>query len=223
MSALISYLIIAIIVFSIPPIVVRFGKQFLVALMPIYLIVANVFAESFFNVSGIIQSLAVPIYCATFLVTNILTELYGKYEAKRAIWVGFIGQIVFVLVMLIITNTEILPENLKKYQDTFKFLPRLVLGSMVAYIVSQLSDVFTFYLIKKKTGGKKLFIRNTLSTSISQLIDTTVLVYIAFWGSQPFDSHSKIWSFILSTWIFKIFVAIFDYPFMYLSTKSKTK
>ena len=223
MHPLISYVIIIIIVFSLPLVAVRYGKQYLVALMPIYIITANVFAESFFKSFGVVQSLAVPIFCATFLVSNILNELYGRHEARRAVFVGFIGQLVFVILLIIIKNTDIFPDALTKYETTFKIIPRLVAGSIVAYLASQLTDIALFHILKRRTGKKGLFTRNTVSTSISQFVDTTVLVYIAFYNTPLFASNDELWSFILSTWLFKICVALIDYPFIWFATRSKTK
>jgi len=217
MNPILSFIIIALIVFSIPLFVMRYGKSYLIGLVPIYLITGNVFAESFFSVGGMIQSLAVPIYSGIFLVTDLLSEHYGKKESSKAVWMGFLAQVLFVLILFIITNTEILPDNLNKIKTMFSLIPRLVLGSMVAYLVSQFLDLFLFHTIKQRTTG--LFWRNNMSTIISQFVDTTVFAYIAFLGVAPFDTTGKLWTFIITTWIFKIIVALFDFPFIYASTK----
>lgn len=216
-NPIVSYITITIIVFSIPVFLLRYGRQYLVALMPIYLITGNVFAESFFTILGVTQSLAVPIYCATFLVSNIVSEFYGKQEAKRAVLVGFLGQLVFVVAMILITHSNILPSSLENFQQTFKILPRLILASMVAYLASQLLDVLFYNMIRRKTGEKMLYVRNSFSTWIAQFIDTTLLVVIAFWGVAPFDTWGKMATFIVSTWLFKVAVGFFDNIFIYLA------
>lgn len=223
MSGLVSFFGLALIFFSIPIIVIRYGKHWLIALLPIYLITGNVFAESFITVFGTFQSLAIPIYAATFLITDTLSEHFGKEEAKKAVLVGFLGQIVFVVAMLIIVNSPILPEKLKVYKNAFSVLPRLIVGSFVAYMISQTWDIFIYHRLKKVTGGKKLFLRNNISTITSQLLDTTIFILIAFAGREPFKSKEQIIIFILSTWAFKVAIALLDYPFILWSVKKYKK
>jgi queuosine precursor transporter len=223
MNPTFAFILITLIAFTIPLFLMRYGRQFLTALIPIYLIVANTFAESFIDILGVPTSLAVPIYSAIFLITDMLSEHYGKSEARKGVWVGFVGQIFFVIMMMIIINSNILPEKQEAYQGVFNILPRLVIGSVIAYFISQFFDVFLYHIIKKKTGEKNLFLRNNISTSLSQLVDTSIFMVIAFWGVAPFDDWKKLTAFILSTWMFKIAVALFDYPFILLSKKIYSK
>lgn len=219
MNSIFSFFLIAIVAFSVPLLLMRYGKNFLIGLMPIYLITANCFAESFFSIYGTIQSLAVPIYCGTFLITDILSEYYGKKESQKAVWLGFAGQVFFVSMMLIITNSNILPDKLAIYQSTFKIIPRLILGSMVAYIVSQFMSVYFYNKIWDISGRteKGLFWGNNISTILAQFLDTTILMFIAFYNIPPFETTEKLWGFILTTWVFKIIVAYIDFPFMFAS------
>jgi len=221
MNPLVSFFIIAIVTFSIPLMLMRYGKNFLIGLMPIYLITANVFAESFFTFYGTIQSLAVPIYCGTFLLTDILSEYYGRKESQKAVWLGFAGQIFFVLMMFIIINSDILPDKLAVYQSTFKVIPRLILGSMIAYLVSQFMNVYFYNKIWDITGrtDKGLFWRNNISTILAQFLDTTIIMFVAFYNSPPFETTAKLWAFIFTTWLFKVVVAYIDFPFMFASKK----
>ncbi len=97
-------------------------------------------------------------------------------------------------------------------ETLFGFLPRIVVGSLIAYLVSQTLDVYLFDKIKKATGEKWLWLRNNGSTAISQLVDTTLFTLIVFWGVYP-----KLWQFILFAYALKLTIAILDTPFMYLS------
>ena len=119
--------------------------------------------------------------------------------------------------MIIITNAPVLPEKLAIYKSAFDILPRLVFGSFVAYIISQSWDIFIYHFIKKR--NKSLFVRNNISTVTSQLFDTTIFILIAFAGREPFTTKESIAMFILTTWIFKIIVALIDYPFIHMSVK----
>lgn len=221
MQPIVSFILITLIVFTIPLILMRFGKNFLIGLVPIYLLTANVFAESFFSVFGTIQSLAVPIYCGILLTTDILSEYYGKKESQKAVLLGFFGQLFFLGMMLIITNSEIFPEKLTVYKSTFAVIPRLIIGSMIAYLVSQFFSVYLYNKIWDITGRteKGLAKRNIIATILAQFLDTTILIYIAFYGSVPFETNEKIWTFIISTSILKSIVALVDFNFMYLSKK----
>lgn len=222
MEPIFSFIIITFIVFTIPLILLKYyGKNFLIGLVPIYLITANVFAESFFSIYGTIQSLAVPIYCGILLTTDILSEFYGKKESQKAVLLGFFGQVFFLIMMLIITNSEILSEKLIIYKSTFVVIPRLIIGSMVAYLFSQFFSVYLYNKIWDITGrtDKGLAKRNIIATILAQFLDTTILIYIAFYGSVPFETNEKIWSFIITTTVFKSIVALVDFPFMFLSKK----
>ena len=103
----------ALVIFMIPLFALKQGKEWLIGLLPIFLITGNVFAESFVTISGFMTSLAVPIYAGTFLITDLLSEHYSKSDARRAVFVGFLGQVFFVCILLAITNSPIFPEKLR--------------------------------------------------------------------------------------------------------------
>lgn len=213
---LVSMLGIMVVVFAVPLFALRWGKEWLIALLPIYLITGNVFAESFLTLFGRMTSLAIPVYAATFLITDILSEHYGKSDAKRAVLVGFMGQILFMAMTWVVLQSPIFAGKAEAFSKVFALLPRLIAGSFIAYLISQFWDVYIFHLIREKTGSSKktLWIRNNLSTCSSQLLDTVIFLTIAFAGRPEFTIE-----FILTTWVIKMIVAILDTPYMYLSYK----
>ena len=87
---------------------------------------------------------------------------------------------------------------------------RIVLASFIAYIISQNHDIWAFLFWRKKTEGKYLWLRNTLSTIVSQFIDTVVFLFIAFYGQFP------IGGMIVGLFIVKVILALVDTPFIYL-------
>jgi len=97
-------------------------------------------------------------------------------------------------------------------EGIFTIFPRIVLASLIAYLISQLHDVWAFDFWKKKLKGKYLWFRNNASTWVSQLIDSVIFSFIAFWGvfSLPI-----FWQILLTTYIFKLIVAVIDTPFIY--------
>ncbi len=100
----------------------------------------------------------------------------------------------------------------------FRFVPRLALASLCAYLVSQYHDVWLYHVLRAITGERHLWLRNTLSTSISQFWDTLIFCSIAFVGVFPWPVLLQIY---LSTWFIKLLVAILDTPFIYLATQWK--
>ena len=208
--------------FSLPVFVMRLGKEFLVALLPIYLITANVFAESFFipfMVLGnpILMSLALPVYAGCFVITDLLSEFYGKNDARNAVWLGFVGQVAFLVTLWLVINAPIL--NADAYQATFDLLPRLVVGSFIAYISSNLLDICIFHAIRNRTGRSRLWLRNNVSTFVSQGVDSLIFLFIAFWRVEPIETTEKFWWFFVAVWIFKAAVAGLDTVALYAARR----
>ena len=160
-------------------------------------------------------------YASTFLVTDILSEKYGKKEAEKAVWYGIAGMIFWVIgtqMMLLfspVSRTEGVDEHMKAL---FGMVPRIFSSSMVANVCSQSFDVFMYHFIWGKTGNSKkmLWLRNNGSTMLSQAIDTTIFSALAFVGVLPID---LILSISISNYLFKALVAFLDTPFMYLARK----
>ena len=91
----------------------------------------------------------------------------------------------------------------------------MTFASIVALVISQFHDVWSFEFWKKKTGGRHLWLRNNLSTIVSQLLDTTVFMFIAFYRLTPRFTVSFIFSLIVPYWLFKVFFALLDTPLCY--------
>ena len=145
----------------------------------------------------------------------MLSEFYSKRDAHRAVWAGFYANV--ILVAVIAVAVKLPPAPFWQYQQAFETLfslvPRIVVGSMVAYLISQHFDVLAFHFWKQKTGGKYLWLRNNASTMVSQFIDTSLFITIAFYGIPGFP----IWQMIAGQYVVKLAIAALDTPFMYLS------
>ena len=152
------------------------------------------------------------------MVTDILSEVYGKKKTSRIIWAGFSASL-FVLGVLIIAqqfnSIEGSPVNDTTFNKVFGNSWRVIFASMLAYLSAQLVDVRIYHLWKQKTAGKHLWLRNNFSTIFSQLIDTTLVVCVLFLGVI---SNSEIIHLILDGWLFKMLCAFIDTPLLYLST-----
>jgi uncharacterized integral membrane protein (TIGR00697 family) len=155
--------------------------------------------------------LAIPI---TFLVTDVINEVYGSDVAKSTVKVGFIAM-AFVLVITQIAirlSPSVIFGGQESYVAIFGAVPRVTLASVCAYIVSQYHDVWAFHFWRKKTDGKYLWIRNNASTVVSQLLDTIIFIVIAFAGVIPFDALKFM---ILGQLLIKWILALLDTPFCY--------
>jgi len=178
------------------------------------LLVANIIAVKLIGVNGWVVPVAVIAYPLTFLVTDTIAELYGRRIATRVVWLGFAVNV--LMVALIYVGKIIPPASFWEGQDAYNTMlgavPRIVLASMVAYLVSQHHDVFAFDFWRRRTKGRFLWLRNNASTMVSQGIDTLLFITIAFAGIVP--THILL-NMILGQYIIKLCIAAADTPLCY--------
>ena len=194
----------------------RLGKAWVIGLIAVNAVLMNIFVIKGMYLFGMAATGGNILYASMFLGTDLLTEYYGEKEARKAVMIGFFASVFFIVMSQFILKFT--PADYDFAQDALKTIfsltPRIVAGSMIAYLISQNLDVYFFHKIKEKTKGKYLWLRNNGSTWISQAIDSVIFTLIAFWGVFP-----DIWQIILFTYIIKVIVAAIDTPFMYLSKK----
>jgi hypothetical protein len=200
-----------------------FGKQGLYASVVLSLLLANLQGPKLTEVMGMQTSIGVILYSGIYFATDLLSERYGKREANRAVMIGFaVSIIIIVMISLSLqfapsTNakTAEFANNIHQAMATlFNFTPRFVLGSLLAYLISQSFDVWIFHLIKVKTNGKHLWLRNNLSTLLSQLIDTTIYGLVVWWGIVDLTTAIQLAG---AKYVFKVLIALIDTPFIYLA------
>ena len=195
------------------------------------LVIANIITFKLFSVplpgrlnlfgqDAVILAAGIIPYPVTFLVTDLISELYGKKRADAVVWGGFIVSM-YILVVLRIgswvpaVGTDIrTPEEIQAlYDGVFGQSSRAIIASMIAYLVAQLLDVRIFHFWKRLTEGRHLWLRNNGSTMLSQLMDSALVVSILFWGQLPGDMIVQI---IIASYLFKLLIAAIDTPFFYL-------
>jgi hypothetical protein len=191
------------------------SSDFLVATFAALVVIANITAVKITTIAGFAVPAAVVAYSVTFLLTDMLSEFYSKREAHRAVWAGFYANVILVAVIAVAVHLPPAPfwQHQEAFETLFSLVPRIVLASMLAYLVSQHFDVIAFHFWKQKTGGKYLWLRNNASTMVSQFIDTALFITIAFYGIPNFP----IVQMILGQYVVKLAIAALDTPFMYLS------
>lgn len=190
----------------------RYGVEYIIAIMASLVVVANIIAGKIVEFGPFVVPAAVIVYASTFLITDILSEKWGKQEARKAVWAGFYANIVLVVAILIAISWAAAPfakDFSEQFASVLGLVPRVVLASMVAYLLSQHHDIFAFHFWKDKTGGKYLWLRNNASTMISQAIDTVIFITIAFYGI------TDIVPLIIGQYVIKLIIAALDTFFMY--------
>jgi len=155
-------------------------------------------------------------HAITFPCTDAVTEIWGASRARILVYMGFVC---FLLAMTLVYIGTMLPaasiwstQN-ESYQMLFSSAPQFVLASICASFVGQLLDVSAFEWIKRITGERALWLRNNVSTMISQAVDTSIFYSIAFYGTIPL---SDLYKLILGTYIIKLIIAALDTPLVYL-------
>ncbi len=188
---------------------------FLASLFVLSLGIANVIASKVIDIFGFAAPAGIIVYPVTFLVTDIVAEVYGKEKAQRVVWTGFFLML-FLLGMLKIALL-LPPAPFYKDQDAFQKIfglsSRIVTASLIAYLVSQTSDVTLFHFWRGVTKTRHLWIRNNLSTMTSQIVDTVLFILIAFYGIYPLRDCLHL---IGGQYLFKFAFALLDTPFVYL-------
>jgi len=199
-----------------------FGKTGLFALIVFNLILCNIQVLKTIELFGMTTTLGNILYASVFLSTDMLSEFHGKKEAKKAVYLGFIILLMAVVYMQLALKFVPAADDFAQphLEVIFGFLPRIALGSLCAYLVSQLHDVYVFHLLKEKMGERRLWLRNNASTLLSQLLDSSVFCFIALWGLFPFDVWLEI---LFTTYLFKVIVAVMDTPFLYMARRIHAK
>ncbi len=195
-----------------------FGRIGLYVVIVYSSILCNILVLKQVEFLGIAATLGNILYGGIFFATDILNEKYGPREARRSVAVGFIS--ILVLTFFVQTALLYIPGEDdwadEHMQALFGFIPRIALASFVAYLISQLLDISVFQFFKKKSGDKKLWLRNNVSTLVSQTLDTLIFTVVAFWGVFPTDILFQIFITALGL---KAFVALCDTPFFYLAMR----
>ncbi len=163
------------------------------------------------------QSVGILPYPITFLVTDIISEIYGKKKANIVVLSGLAASIFMVLVVSIsdfVIATPWSPIDSSTFHSVFGLSSVAVFSSMVAYLVAQFIDVRVFHFWKRLTKGKHLWLRNNASTVFSQFIDTfSILFLLCSFGVIGWERFSVL---LVNGFLFKVIVALLDTPLAYL-------
>lgn len=211
----------------------KMGKNWLYALIAVNYVLANIFVTKTITLFGFEATGGNVLYGAIFLSTDILSEYYGREAARKGVFIGLGATLFYLIMSQFMISYEASPNDwgASEGMDTiFSFAPGIVLASVIAYLVSQLHDVWAFHFWKTKFKGKLLWARNNLSTASSQLIDSITFAILAFavfprlmLEPENVLPMSVVWQIVLTTYVLKLIVAAIDTPFIYFSMKFSPK
>ena len=185
------------------------------------LVASNLIFQKFFywNPFGWFRfelSVGILPYPITFLITDIISEIYGRKKANQVVIAGIFASFFSMIIILIANYTPAIensPINNEIFSKVFGLSPIAVLASMLAYLFAQFIDIRIFHFWKRKTNGKHLWLRNNFSTFSSQFIDTlTVITLLCSFGVLPWNLFSTL---LISGFLFKILIALLDTPILY--------
>lgn len=171
----------------------------------------TIFGASLFEVSvGILP------YPITFLITDLISEMFGREKANQVVTAGIFASFFSMGIILLanyVPSIEGSPVQDDTFRQVFALSPIAVLASMIAYLLAQYIDVAIYHFWKKITKGKHLWLRNNFSTFLSQFIDTFVVVgLLCIFKVLPWSLFKGL---VISGFIFKIIIAFLDTPFLY--------
>ncbi|NNC70783.1 MAG: queuosine precursor transporter [Flavobacteriaceae bacterium] len=193
----------------------------LAALFISSLVASNLIFQKFFywNPFGLFRfeiSVGILPYPITFLITDIICEVYGKKRANEVVLAGIFASVFSMLIIYVANEVpaiEASPVNNELFTKVFGLSPLAVLASMMAYLFAQFIDIRIFHFWKDYTNGKHLWLRNNFSTFTSQFVDTlTVLLLLCSFGVLPWSIFTGL---LISGFLFKVVVAALDTPLLY--------
>ncbi|MBU7043138.1 MAG: queuosine precursor transporter [Theionarchaea archaeon] len=193
----------------------KYGVEYMIGMYCALIVVANILASKIVVFASFTVPAAVIVYASSFLLTDMLSEFYGKEQARKAVWAGFMANIMLVVSVYIAIIWQGAPfwENQSAFETVLKNTPRIVAASMIAYLVSQHHDVISYHWWKKRFP-EHLWLRNNASTVVSQALDTVIFISLAFYGIFP------IGTMIVGQYVVKLLIALLDTPFIYTVKKA---
>jgi uncharacterized integral membrane protein (TIGR00697 family) len=174
---------------------------------------------------GKTYTMSIPVgllaYPFTFLVTDLISELFGRKKAQTVVWIGFFMNMYMLFLISVghwFPNTYGVSGGLNLYEGVYDFVIANTISSMIAYLIAQTVDVRLFHFWKRLTKGNYLWIRNNGSTMFSQLVDSTAILSILYFSGNLGDNITNLYLLgilILNSYIFKFLFALFDTPIVY--------
>ena len=197
-----------------------FGKTGVFVWIALASVLANVVqgknAELLFMYAGIGHVL----FSSSFLATDILNECYSQSDAKKGVWVGLFGNIVYLIAMVIAMTYKSSPiDTIGPHMDAmFGLNIRITLSSMFWFLVSNFGDVWLYNKLKELTNGKYMWLRNNVSTILFNCAENFGFAFFAFGGIYTVP---QIMSIAIASSLVEMLVGVCDTPFLYIAKRMK--
>jgi queuosine precursor transporter len=193
------------------------GGLFITSLVTSNLIFQKFFTWSPFGLYTFELSVGIIAYPFTFLVTDVISEVFGRKRANRVVLAGVFAS-AFALGIVIVSSaapaTEWSPLSNQEFSKAFSYTYIAVSASLAAYLIAQFMDVQIFHFWKRVTKGKHLWLRNNFSTFASQFVDTFVIIsLLCMFEVIPWEYWTGL---VINGFLFKVLFALFDTPFAYV-------
>ncbi len=193
------------------------GGLFITSLVTSNLIFQKFFTWTPFGLYNFELSVGIIAYPVTFLVTDVISEVYGRKRANRVVVAGVFASAFALGIVLLASSAEATswsPLSNQEFNKAFSYTFIAVGASLAAYLIAQFLDVQVFHFWKRVTNGKHLWLRNNLSTFSSQLVDTLVIIsLLCSFGVIPWEYFTAL---VINGFLFKVMFALFDTPVAYL-------
>lgn len=197
-----------------------FGKKGLLAFNVLATLLANIEVLILVRAFGVEMTLGNVLFASTFLITDILSENHSRKDASKAVIISTLCSVIFIVISQswLLYTPSVNDWASGAFRTIFSSTPRIVCASLAVYLLSQLTDVWLYHKwwewCRKYFGDEKkgLWIRNNGSTMISQLINTFLYTFLAFYGTY---SISTLVSIFTSSYLIYIVTSLLDTPFVY--------
>ena len=199
-----------------------FKQEGLIVWVAVATVLANIMTAKTVNLFGLDTTLGTVLFASTFLATDILTENYGKREAQRAVKLGVISAICFIISSQIALAYMPSPIDYadESMRNLFGLNLRISLASVTMYFIANYVDVLLYDKLREKMNGKQMWLRNNISTIVCNGLENFAFIWLAFVGIY---SATDILIISGSTTLIEVLVAICDTPFLYLATTARNK
>ena len=201
--------------------ILEIKTNILLAVFITALVLANVLGSKVITLFGVVTSVGIFAYPITFLITDSVEEVRGKKVTAVFVYAGFVALLLSIVLVWIGVNMP--PASFYKdnaaYATVFGNSIRIIIASIISFLISQTHDIWAFNFWKQRTHGRFLWLRNNLSTITSQLIDTSLFTFIAFYQMTPAFTVAMVFQMIIPYWLLKVGFAFLDTPFVYALVK----
>ena len=188
----------------------------LVALFLTCLVAANIIAVKLVDLCGLTLPAAVIIFPVSYILADVLTEVYGYRQARRVIWLGFLCNLLLVVAIVV---AQVLPaasfwDGQAAYERILGYAPRILAASFLAYLMGEFANSFVLAKMKIATRGRWLWSRTIGSTLVGQGLDSLVFMTLAFAGTIP---AAGLASAVITQWLAKSAYEAVATPLTYLA------